>query len=93
MSDCRFGVSPVNYPDPDPETFKTLPGEGKKGWIVELHVRSAFLLIVLFHMALFYFFPDFLKKNLLYSCAFESLNQYRHVIIYSAAGKNYVISV
>ena len=34
------------------------------------------------------FFPDFLKKNLLYSCAFESLNHYRHVIIYSAAGKN-----
>ena len=23
MSDCRFGVSPVNYPDPDPE------GEGE----------------------------------------------------------------
>ena len=21
MSDCRFGVSPVNYPDPDPEPF------------------------------------------------------------------------
>ena len=21
MSDCRFGVSPVNYPDPDPDTF------------------------------------------------------------------------
>ena len=21
MSDCRFGVSPVNYPDPDPERF------------------------------------------------------------------------
>ena len=20
MSDCRFGVSPVNYPDPDPHT-------------------------------------------------------------------------
>ena len=19
MSDCRFGVSPVNYPDPDPD--------------------------------------------------------------------------
>ena len=19
MSDCRFGLSPVNYPDPDPE--------------------------------------------------------------------------
>ena len=35
------------------KTFKTVPGEEKKGWIVELHVRSAFLLIVLFHMALF----------------------------------------
>ena len=21
MSDCRFGVSPVNYPDPDPEFY------------------------------------------------------------------------
>ena len=21
MSDCRFGVSPVNYPDPDPVFF------------------------------------------------------------------------
>ena len=21
MSDCRFGVSPVNYPDPDPEVI------------------------------------------------------------------------
>ena len=71
-----------------PSKKKCLPGEGKKGWIVKLHVRSAFLLTVLFHMALFSFFPDFLKKNLLYSCAFASLNHYRHVIIYSAAGKN-----
>ena len=21
MSDCRFGVSPVNYPDPDPDVI------------------------------------------------------------------------
>ena len=21
MSDCRFGVSPVNYPDPDPDPY------------------------------------------------------------------------
>ena len=21
MSDCRFGVSPINYPDPDPDWF------------------------------------------------------------------------
>ena len=25
MSDCRFGVSPVNYPDPDPDP-DTCPG-------------------------------------------------------------------
>ena len=24
MSNCRFGVSPVNYPDPDPEGISTL---------------------------------------------------------------------
>ena len=24
MSDCRFGVSPVNYPDPDPESNATI---------------------------------------------------------------------
>ena len=22
MNDCRFGVSPVNYPDPDPEHIR-----------------------------------------------------------------------
>ena len=22
MSDCRYGVSPVNYPDPDPESSR-----------------------------------------------------------------------
>ena len=21
MNDCRFGVSPVNYPDPDPDVY------------------------------------------------------------------------
>ena len=25
MSDCRFGVSPVNYPDPDPGTSVVVP--------------------------------------------------------------------
>ena len=24
MSDCRFGVSPVNYPDPDPDRYGIL---------------------------------------------------------------------
>ena len=27
MSDCRFGVSPVNYPDPDPELNDHLSGK------------------------------------------------------------------
>ena len=25
MSDCRFGVSPVNYPDPDPDKVRLIP--------------------------------------------------------------------
>ena len=25
MSDCRFGVSPVNYPDPDPVSLTCVP--------------------------------------------------------------------
>ena len=25
MSDCRFGVSPVNYPDPDPDLYLLVP--------------------------------------------------------------------
>ena len=33
MSDCRFGVSPVNYPDPDPGKFVT--------WLV-CHLVSLF---------------------------------------------------
>ena len=31
MSDCRFGVSPINYPDPDPESL-----------MAELHTVSSF---------------------------------------------------
>ena len=27
MSDCRFGVSPVNYPDPDPEREWPVPSK------------------------------------------------------------------
>ena len=29
MSDCRYGVSPVNYPDPDPDPCEGLD-DGKK---------------------------------------------------------------
>ena len=32
MSDCRFGVSPVNYPDPDPD---------KRNWWFLLLIRLA----------------------------------------------------
>ena len=31
MSDCRFGVSPVNYPDPDPEEMCYLRMWAKDG--------------------------------------------------------------
>ena len=31
MSDCRFGVSPVNYPDPDPEVGKERRWEERVG--------------------------------------------------------------
>ena len=31
MSDCRFGVSPVNYPDPDPDRHKTTGLRGRGG--------------------------------------------------------------
>ena len=30
MSDCRFGVSPVNYPDPDPD-----PGRSQDSLVVD----------------------------------------------------------
>ena len=45
MSDCGFGVSPVNYPDPDPEVSNNstqntqilfvdvLKGRGRGGWL------------------------------------------------------------
>ena len=29
MSDCRFGISPVNYPDPDPEDGHYLKTTGQ----------------------------------------------------------------
>ena len=35
MSDCRFGVSPVNYPDPDPElTYENFGGKLTRKLIV-----------------------------------------------------------
>ena len=37
MSDCRFGVSPVNYPDPDPGMFCKLSSQRKK--IRHVYVR------------------------------------------------------
>ena len=36
MSDCRFGVSPVNYPDPDPDD--DLP---KQTWTISVPEHSA----------------------------------------------------
>ena len=35
MSDCRFGVSPVNYPDPDPDQTQLMDGLMAKWWTDE----------------------------------------------------------
>ena len=38
MSDCRFGVSPVNYPDPDPDelcpNFKKIRDDDKFNYLL-----------------------------------------------------------
>ena len=34
MSDCRFGVSPVNYPDPDKLKFKKKKKKKKNGFFL-----------------------------------------------------------
>ena len=41
MSDCRFGVSPVNYPDPDPDEKMCLMSyANNKGADQPAHSRS-----------------------------------------------------
>ena len=46
MSDCRFGVSPVNYPDPDPEETSVFSENtvifilkfNQRGFMIQIHV-------------------------------------------------------
>ena len=40
MSDCRFGVSPVNYPDPDPDSETASCG-------ITLDIYQPFVLFIL----------------------------------------------
>ena len=40
MSDCRFGVSPVNYPDPDPERPYRLSYSGVHVMVMSCHAMS-----------------------------------------------------
>ena len=40
MSDCRFGVSPVNYPDPDPDRVQ-LKREAKLLTVIGLNTKHA----------------------------------------------------
>ena len=41
MSDCRFGVSPVNYSDPDPEHLKFANSFlSSKGISNEIYLKS-----------------------------------------------------
>ena len=41
MSDCRFGVSPVNYPDPDPENVE-IPNETLQRYIVMTNRKCSY---------------------------------------------------
>ena len=43
MSDCRFGVSPVNYPDPEPDPIDEA---------AQLHASHAFVMFCLFFFLL-----------------------------------------
>ena len=52
MSDCRFGVSPVNYPDPDPfrkghscETQLTVINDWAKSWTTEDRLTSSYWIL------------------------------------------------
>ena len=37
MSDCRFGVSPVNYPDPDPDPEDTFSHDEAQLFSIFIH--------------------------------------------------------
>ena len=49
MSDCRFGISPVNYPDPDPDPvvflckFGQNPGIGSGDRVQTRLIFTAFI--------------------------------------------------
>ena len=39
MSDCRFGVSPVNYPDPDPDQIaKAGVSQQNQVFLISVHL-------------------------------------------------------
>ena len=53
MSDCRFGVSPVNYPDPDPDPHKAAdPDQFKPIVLQTLHAELAPIMQVIFQKSL-----------------------------------------
>ena len=43
MNACRFGVSPVNYPDPDPDATQSLPQKCK---VFIFKICSVYILLV-----------------------------------------------
>ena len=43
MSDCRFGVSPVNYPDPEPDPpslIRVFAVRMKKAWVLSYPLNA-----------------------------------------------------
>ena len=47
MSDCRFGVSPVNYPDPDPDTEHCHADDHYKAGLLKPHLTRADIKVII----------------------------------------------
>ena len=69
MSDCRFGVSPVNYPDPDPDVNGVDPNAASDPDLRCLHLYDArhesvktFILLIILEEFLWFHFHELVSK-------------------------------
>ena len=62
MSDCRFGVSPVNYPDPDPDPNKGKLIQSPSSYILNGgYLIHFFFLLLLLYSKNVYAFEQFIS--------------------------------
>ena len=61
MSDCRFGVSPVNYPDPDP--FKKRNRSLPKGVFIS-HISQTAVAVIISATMMKSYLPWFTSETL-----------------------------